>query len=267
MDPKDLPKSIPSRISYTTAPFKTTPDVPVIGPPLEGNGWVALDSLDTVKGDHRGAISPVNGGLFISQRYAIDWVRLDENGHYLHGDPTDVRCYTGYGDPILAVADGVVVETLNNLENATPPKSPDPSTITLQNALGNHVILDIGGGYYAFYAHMQKGSVTVKPGDRVRRGQVLGRVGNSGNTASPHLHFHIMNGPTVYGSDGLPYAMDHFELAGQIPAEEFGDFTVPFLEKDFNPWRSGPPMSRRKQYPLNYTIINFPPMSSVRSSH
>src|SRR5262249_6881832 len=145
-----------------------------------------------------------------------------------------------------------------DMENAKPPNNPDPRAITLQNALGNHVILDIGGGYFAFFAHMQKGSVTVKAGERVRRGQVLGKVGNSGNTSSPHLHFHIMNGPTVFASDGLPYAIDRFELAGQIPPEQLGDFSPSSMAKDFNPWRSGPPVSRRSQYPLNFTIINFP---------
>jgi len=254
---KEAAKLLPPQKTYTAAPFEITTDLPVIGPPLAGKGWVAGDSCDTSKGAHRGAVEPVNDKLYISQRYAIDWVRLDDNGHYLHGDPTDVHSYSGYGDPILAVADGTVVETLNDMENAKPPNSPDPSTITLQNALGNHVVLDIGG-HFAFYAHMQKGSVAVKPGDQVKRGQVLGKVGNSGNTSSPHLHFHIMNGPAIFGSDGLPYAIDRFELAGQIPAEQFGDFTVSYLEKDFNPARSGPPISRQHQYPLNFTIINFP---------
>jgi hypothetical protein len=254
---KEAAKLLPPQMTYAAARFEITADVPVIGPPLAGKGWVAGDSCDTSKGAHRGAVEPVNGKLYISQRYAIDWLRLDDNGHYLHGDPTDVHSYTGYGDPVLAVADGTVVETLNDMENAKPPNSPDPSTITLQNALGNHVVLDIGG-YFAFYAHMQKGSVAVKPGDRVKRGQVLGKIGNSGNTSSPHLHFHIMSGPAIFGSDGLPYAIDRFELAGQIPAEQLGDFTVHYLEKDFNPARSGPPMSRQHQYPLNFTIINFP---------
>jgi hypothetical protein len=260
LDAKKIPQSLPSQMTCTVAPFEITPDVPVIGPPLAGKGWVAADSCDTSNGAHRGAVQLVNSKLYNSQRFAIDWIRLDENGRYLHGDPTDVQSYTGYGDPILAVADSTVIDTRNDLENAKPPNSPDPSTITLQNALGNHVILDIGGGYFAFYAHLQKGSVLVKPGERVKRGQALGRVGNSGNTTAPHLHFHIMNGPTVFSSDGLPYAIDRFELAGQIPAEQWGDFTVPYLEKDFNPWRSGPPVRRRNQYPLNYTIINFPPL-------
>jgi hypothetical protein len=249
--------SLPPQMTYVAAPFEITADAPVIGPPLAGKGWVAGDSCDTPKGAHRGAVEPVNDKLYFSQRYAIDWIRLDDNGRYLHGDPTDVHSYTGYGDPILAVADGTVVETLDNMENAKPPNSPDPSTINMQNALGNHVVLD-NGGYFSFYAHMQKGSVAVKPGDRVKRGQVLGKIGNSGNTSSPHLHFHIMSGPAVFGSDGLPYAIDRFELAGQIPAEQVGDFSVRYLEKDFNPARSGPPVSRQRQYPLNFTIINFP---------
>lgn len=82
---------------------------------------------------------------------------------------------------------------------------------------GNHVVLDLGGGRYAFYAHLRKGSVAVHPGDRVRRGQVLAKVGNTGNTSAPHLHFHLMDGPSVLGSEGIPYVIDRFALAGKIP--------------------------------------------------
>jgi hypothetical protein len=88
---KEAATLLPPQMTYTAAPFEITADVPVIGPPLAGKGWVAGDSCDTSKGAHRGAVEPVNDKLYISQRYAIDWVRLDDNGHYLHGDPTDVH--------------------------------------------------------------------------------------------------------------------------------------------------------------------------------
>lgn len=84
------------------------------------------------------------------------------------------RHYTAYGARILAVADGTVVSTL-----------PDPSTITLDTVDGNHVVLDLGS--FAFYAHMQPGSVRVKPGQHVRRGDVLGLLGNTGSTSAPHV--------------------------------------------------------------------------------
>src|SRR4051794_39339030 len=73
------------------------------------------------------------------------------------------------------------------------------------NPGGNHVILSLRNGHYAFYAHLQPGSIRVKPGDRVRRGQVLGLLGNSGNSNATHLHFHIMNGDSWFASEGLPF--------------------------------------------------------------
>jgi murein DD-endopeptidase MepM/ murein hydrolase activator NlpD len=75
------------------------------------------------------------------------------------------------------------------------PLSPTHAVpMTLETAAGNHVILSLRNGHYAFYAHLQPGSIRIKPGDRVRRGQVLGLLGNSGNSNAPHLHFHISNG-------------------------------------------------------------------------
>ena len=69
------------------------------------------------------------------------------------------------------------------------------------------MILDLGGGKFAFYAHIQPGTLRVKTGDRVTRGQVLGLVGNSGNSTEPHLHFHISDSPLPLESEGLPYAI------------------------------------------------------------
>ena len=152
---------------------------------------------------------PINGQLSYAQRYAIDWMRLDAEGRFVRGDPSDVHSYTSYGADVVAVADGTVVAVRNDLRPG-PPNLPDPKTITAQTLLGNHVIQDIGHSFFAFYAHLQKGSVTVAPGDRVTRGRGLGKLGNSGNTSTPHLHFHIMAGASAIGSSGLPYVIDSF---------------------------------------------------------
>jgi murein DD-endopeptidase MepM/ murein hydrolase activator NlpD len=77
------------------------------------------------------------------------------------------------------------------------------------------VILDIGGGNYALYGHFQPGSVRVKEGVRVRRGDVLGLVGSSGNSLGPHLQFHVMDGPLPLASNGLPYVLDSFTVTGR----------------------------------------------------
>lgn len=244
-------------IDYTVAPLPLDRlQTPVVGPPLKGDGWVAINGCCTTELVHRGSVLPVNGSLFDSQRFAIDWMRLDAEGRFVDGDPSDVRSYTDYGAEVIAVADGTVIETLNTLDDQVPGKLPDPSTITIQNVDGNHVVLDLGGGFYAFYAHMQKGSVTVNPGDKVKRGQVIGKLGNSGNTSAPHLHFHIMTGPSVLGSDGVPYVIDRFNLSGQVSLEQFNataDLTGVWGQNRLNP-----PSARSDQYPLNLNIINFP---------
>ena len=82
------------------------------------------------------------------------------------------------------------------------------------------MVLDIGGGTYALYAHFQPGSVRVKEGDRVRRGDVLGLVGSSGNSLAPHLHFHVMDGPLPVASNGLPYVVDSFTVTGRSAGTE-----------------------------------------------
>jgi murein DD-endopeptidase MepM/ murein hydrolase activator NlpD len=112
------------------------------------------------------------------------------------------------------VADGTVAVAADNLPEQTP--GTFPTNISPAEADGNSVVLDIGNGFYANYAHFQPGSVKVQVGDTVKRGDVLGLVGNSGNSVAPHLHFHVMNGPSQLASEGLPYLIDSFTVTGQV---------------------------------------------------
>ncbi|OJY51681.1 M23 family metallopeptidase [Pseudonocardia sp. 73-21] len=245
----------PAQLDYTAAPFDLVGKPLVISPPLAGKGWVDINGCCSGDGIHRDTVLPVNGHLADTQRFAIDYMRLDAQGRLVHGDPTDVRNYTAYGAQLLAVADGTVVSTLSTLSDQVPGTLPDPSTITLANVDGNHVVLDLGHGVFAFYAHMQENSVTVKVGDRVRRGQVLGLLGNTGNTSAPHLHFHLMNGPSVLGSSGLPYTYDRFAVAGAIDAARFGASTT--LEGVWNQGLLPTPSPRTRQFPLDLTLVDF----------
>jgi Peptidase family M23 len=249
--PADL---TPVPLSYTAAPVRLSPRIPVVGPPLVGQGWVALNGCCETDGVHRRTGMAVNGQLHFAQRYAIDWMRLDAEGRLVHGDLSDVHNYTAYGADIVAVADGIIVETRNDREDQVPPSLPDPKTITAQTILGNHVVQDIGHGAFAFYAHLQQGSVIVTPGDRVRRGQVLGKLGNTGNSSAPHLHFHLMAGVSAIGSNGIPYASDHFRLAGQIPADAPGELEGSFTQ-DLFPH----PSAVQRQFPLDLAIVDFTP--------
>jgi hypothetical protein len=240
--------------TYTIAPIAVGTDVTVLGPPLAGRGWTVLNGCCEPGGVHRGTGLPVNGQIHYAQRFAIDWVQLGADLRIFHGDEKDVKSYACYGAKVIAVADGTVVSTLSTLDDQVPGQLPDPKTITLENVDGNHVVLDLGHNKYAFYAHLQKGSLLVKNGDHVKRGQVLGLLGNTGNTSGPHLHFHLMDGVSVLGSSGLPYVIDGFEVAGELSSEQFKTSEVQGAwSKDL----SAHPSGRKLEFPLDLTVVNF----------
>ena len=253
----------PAPLDYVVAPLKVADDKPlIIGPPLAGAGWVAANGCCNPDIVHRGSVQSVNGALYDSQRFAIDWMRLDGQGRLVDGDESDVHSYSDYGADVLAVADAKVVSVLNNLEDQVPGRLPEPSSITIETVDGNHVVLDLGGGRFAFYAHLQKNSIKVRPGDQVKKGAVLGKLGNTGNTSAPHLHFHIMNRPSPIAADGIPYLIDGFDFSGQIDIAAFN--AAPDLSGDWGKGRMSKPERREREFPLNLNIINFPPTVGLK---
>lgn len=191
-----------------------TPRGPVIGPPLRGGPWLAANGPSNTSG-HRRALIPVGGVPSIAQRFAIDWVKLDSGNATSRGDKLRNENYYAEGNDALAVADGRVVEVKDGLPENVPGLNSRAVPITMETIGGNHVIIDIGAGYHVFYAHLKPGSLRVKVGDQVRRGQVIGLVGNTGNSTEPHLHMHVSDANSPLGSEGVPYRFDRFELVGQ----------------------------------------------------
>jgi Peptidase family M23 len=243
--------------SYIIAPVALTRAVREISPPLDGKNWVALNGCCEVESAaHRTSSLACNGKIYYAQRFAIDWMRLDDAGFFAQGEASEVKNYADYGANILAVADGKVVDLLNSLEDQVPGQLPDRKTITLANVDGNHVVLDLGDGVFAFYGHMQKNSVTVDLGQRVHRGQVLGKLGNTGNTSAPHLHFHLMDGPSVLGSNGIPYVIDRFAIAGQISNDQFAEKE---LAGNFRKAINTATSPRHAEFPLDNAIVDFTP--------
>jgi len=238
---------------YTVAPIEIETKLPHIGAPLSGTGWVALNGCCEV-GVHRSSSIACNGRLNFAQRFAIDWMQVDKNGRFFNGEESNVHSFTDYGASILAVADGTIVGIEGSMDDQKPGSLPDPKTINIGNVDGNHIVLDLGAGVYAFYAHLQNGSLTVKLGDRVRRGQVLAKLGNTGNTSAPHLHFHLMQSPSVLCSDGIPYTMDVFEAAGKINYNYAADDG---LTADFSK-ELRPATHRLNQFPMDVELVNFP---------
>ena len=253
----------PSAIDYVVTPFDLSAATPrVIAPPLRGRHWVALNGCCLPGFPHRTSLAPLDGKLVNGQRFAIDWKRLNDDGRFFVGDPTRNESYVDYGESIYAVANGTITATLDELDANTPGVLPadDPvlgPQITVKTVDGNHIVQDIGGGVYAFYAHLQKGSLRVKPGDQVTKGQVIAKLGNTGNSNAAHLHFQLMSGASVLGSDGVPYVLDHFDYDGQVPVDLIAGGDA-YLSGDFFAGRSVSPEPRSEQLPLAWTIVDFP---------
>jgi len=186
----------------------------VIAPPLKGGNWLAGNGPARTSG-HRRALIPISGTPAIAQRFAIDFVMVDSTWKTFRGDQLKNESYYCYGVDALAVADGIVVARKDSIPQNIPGANSRAVPITLETVGGNHVILDLGGGRFAFYAHLQPGSLRVKLGDRVKKGQVLGLVGNSGNSTEPHLHFHMADGNSPLGSEGIPYAFEALDVMGR----------------------------------------------------
>jgi murein DD-endopeptidase MepM/ murein hydrolase activator NlpD len=271
---EDIPESLDHRFELKAAanPAATEPSkmryqaasvdlwdrkVPVFAPPLEGEGWLAVNGCCGPDGVHRSAVQSVDAKLYDSQRFAIDWMRINADGQLVVGDPSKNENWVDYGAKVMAAADGEVIAALDDMTNNVPGKLPDPTTITIKTVDGNHVIIDHGNGFYSFYAHLQPGSVTVEVGDKVQTGDQLGLLGNTGNTSGPHLHFHIMSGPSALGSDGVPYVLDSFELAGRATEAEL-DAALIEGKKHFPSRAELDTAGRQDELPLDNAIVNFP---------
>jgi Peptidase family M23 len=229
----------------------------VIGPPVGPGLWVADEGCCTNPTHHRRALPGFNGELLAVNRFAIDWVLVDSSHRAWIGDPTRLSSYLSYRQPLIAAASGRVVGTHDGVPN-NPPQGVLTGSPPIKDFAGNWVSIRIGPRRYLLYAHMVPGSVRVRPGQQVRRGQVIGLLGNSGNTSTPHLHFQVSDRPGFAPVDSLPYVFDRFAFLGQI-TDEFTDENLavrPTGELAFAP--SGPPRVRRQELPLDRNVLRFP---------
>jgi len=236
-------------VSADAAPLTIAGKPKVIGPPLRGSNWLAANGPSNSSG-HRRTVVPIDGTARVPQRFAIDWLQLGPDGRTFDGDPKDNKSYRAYGEDVFVVADGIISAVKDGIPENVPGPTSRAVPITLETVGGNHVIVNLGDGVYAFYAHLQPGSMTVKVGNKVRQGQVLGRVGNSGNSTEPHLHFHLGDASSPLGTEGLPYAYAAFEVEGRINGFEGGKLPA---------WTPLPtPDAHKLEMPLENVIVRFP---------
>jgi murein DD-endopeptidase len=266
LDPaRAIPKSLHHRFLFSitqadgerverdvdAARFEISPQVPVvISSPLKAGIWLAANGPSNTS-IHRRAMIPAFGLTGISQRFAIDWLKLGEKGKPFHDDPKVNANWYGYGTEVLAVADAVVTEVKDGIPENVPLSSERAVPITLDTIGGNHVILSLGAAKFAFYAHLQPGSIRVKVGQHVRRGQVLGLLGNSGNSDAPHLHFHISNENSPMQSEGLPFVLESFTLMDTVRNMD------EVMEHGWNVPVPAKPVKRQREIPEENAVVAF----------
>ncbi len=255
--PSDAPASAIAWSFRTAGVEVETAPPAVLGPPLTGPGWAALGSC--CDGPHRRALYPISGHWYLAQRFAIDFNQLDAQNRPGVGDPLSPNSFPTFGQPVHAVADGTVVDAADgnpDLEVGAPRAEPTPA-----DAGGNRLVIDIGAGRFAVYAHLRRDSLAVRTGDTVTRGQPVAEVGSSG-TGGPHLHFQLSDRPSVVLADGLPYVFDSFELTGQTPplpeVLRYYDTLEPI------PVSTGAAGPRRDALPLGRDVVAFPPVGGDR---
>ena len=220
----------------------------VIASPLRGTGWVdANGCCDDPSSPHRHTVLPTaSGGYATPEMFAIDWVRR-VNGRVFTGDGSKNSDWAAFGSPVYAVGDGSVVLVIDGKPDIAP-HSDNPFLDSPLDFAGNTVELRIGPGLYACYAHMIPGSVRVRTGQRVRIGQRIGLLGNSGNTTGPHLHFGIQSRPDCL-SRSEPFEIDRYTLqATAVPTGPPGGIRV-----------VGPSRPQRRSLPLVLSVATFLP--------
>lgn len=216
---------------------------PVLGPPLSGGPWVAVYD-PALENGHRRYVYAIGGRARIPGRFAIDWMKPVGKGV----SSADQVAAGGAGAAVLAVADAVVVGLRDGIAEVVPGRPRPP--LTLADATGNYVALDLGGDRYAFYEHLAPG-LSVKLGSRVRRGQVIARIGSTGQASRPHLHFHVADANSPLGAEGEPYRLAGARTVGAYPsitAFEAGGPWKPIVDRTIEP-----------ALPLPNSVVMFDP--------
>ncbi len=264
LPPGTAPEKLSHRITYTLAagselatmigtPVVELPDVAidrrppiVLKPPVKGDGWLATSGC-CKPNLHRDLRIAIDGRhIETPETFAIDWA-LVRNGRIFDADGKTVEDHYAFRQQVFAVADGTVVSVHDGMPDEAPFHAMVPKS--LADYGGNHVFLEIAPQVFALYVHLHPGSVAVRVGDVVKAGAPLARIGNSGPSDGPHLHFGISDKPDLIAGRSLPFVFERFTVAGTIDfATSEGDRLT--IAKEAR--------TVRMAYPLYGTIQNYP---------
>ncbi len=217
-----------------------------IRPPLKGNGWLATSACckPNVHRDERIAID--GRRIETGETFAVDWARVRKD-RLFDGDGKKAGDFYGFGEDVLAVADGVVVGVHDGMADQTPFVAMAPRS--REDYGGNNVMIEIAPKIFAWYAHLRQGSIAVKIGDRVKAGAPIAKLGNTGPSQGPHLHFGLLDRPDPLAGRSLPFVLDRFTLTGTVDLDA-SEADRLIIAPDSREIRSA--------YPLYGGIQNFP---------
>jgi len=176
--------------------------------PLDG-AWWAIQGSDW-SDRHKSEV--------FSETFATDFVKLGRDNSFFRGDGMALEEHYSWDQPIYATAGGKVAYVCFDMPDLLPGTMPDPRMFRddIRRTVGNAIAISHGNGEFSYYAHLQQASNQVNEGEVVRRGALIGRVGNSGQSQGPHLHFQMMDGPNPFFDQGLPMKFSHFSAGGQF---------------------------------------------------
>jgi len=262
---RTVPKRLSHRITYTFPPgapgeaiigsrtvdapkLRVDRRVPIeVAAPLRGDGWLSANACCDPTLNHRSTLLAANGTFVTPEIFAVDYIRLVDGRFYV-GDGTQNADWFGFGAPIRAATRGRVVSVRNDMPEVPPLSALENPTVTKPSDFGgNGVVVKVRPGQFAHYYHMQTGSVRVEVGQRVRTGQKLGLLGNTGNTSGAHLHFGFTDGRNALTTNSLPFEIDRFRFEGTASAGPTpGELTV-----------SGTPRDERRSHPLATSVSDY----------
>lgn len=229
-------------------------DVLSLGAPLCAHNWLVDEGPGNARSHHWGSMLAENGIVTIPQRFAIDFFGLNDAGHAVETSPdklnkTQNTQWVGFGTEVLAVHDAVVSDMCDSVADHLPLSPlPEPKEITARGVYGNFIVLEIAPGVFAHYAHLQHGSIKVHKGQHLKMGDIMARLGDSGNAGGPHLHFHVSDKPTFELSEGIPFVFSTMEVLGKTDDGVMLDATSKFKAQ---------PSAQKNALPLFGDVVRF----------
>lgn len=174
--------------------------------PLRGSWW-AIQAADW-SDQHKLEV--------FSQSFALDFVRLGTQSRFFQGDGLTLEDHYSWNQPVYAPAGGKVASLIYEMPDLPPGQLPDPHMFQNdpRRLLGNSVAVSHGNDEFSYFGHLKQASLQVNEGQLIKRGTLIGYIGNSGHSPGPQLHYQLMEGPNPFIDQGLPVKFSHFEAGG-----------------------------------------------------